>query len=542
MNVFSPASTLTETQFAELVDRLATGRDQSQLIDLLREENAVYRERGAMAVVRMRGWVLLTLARGGLPDEGLIFVLEELDAGVDAYLVAAAARALRSHPEPRSAWAPFLMRALTNIRYHDELVTFDGYGEYPMSSNATSPVRELLATLAWLGPQASAVRDELAALQQPGAGLAKKFGTELEQAIRAIQVERPPVNRTDLADADCCPLPAGLANLFAIGRGSRRPVDPLETVQFEDHEGREISFGEFFSGHPAIVVFFYTRCENPLKCSLSVAKLARLQSLLQQAGQADQIRTAAITYDPEFDRPERLRGYGLNRKVQLDANHRMLRTTKGFDALCEHFSLGVNFIESLVNRHRIELYILDSAGQIAASFQRLHWEEEQVVQRAIQVLEESSAQTKFPGIAPSAGTLPRSRKAVGLIGSLASIGVAIFPKCPICWAAYMSMFGIAGLGQIPYSPWLWTLLIVVMLVNLLVVWWRGRSTGSMLAFCLSFAGAGTIVITKTVSGWEFIAYLGVLLTMAGSVLSALGPRRRKPSKFILTSPNPMASK
>ena len=66
----------------------------------------------------------------------------------------------------------------------------------------------------------------------------------------------------------------------------------------------------------------------------------------------------------------------------------MLRAADGNDALREHFELGVNFIESLVNRHRIELYILDAQGRVAVSFERIHWDEAEVVARAAEVLEE----------------------------------------------------------------------------------------------------------------------------------------------------------
>ena len=96
----------------------------------------------------MRGWALLALTRAGVSDAALIFVLEELDTGIDAYVVTAAARALRSYPRPTAAFAPFVMRAITNIRYHDEPVSFDGYGEYGTGAPTdTSPVHELLATL-----------------------------------------------------------------------------------------------------------------------------------------------------------------------------------------------------------------------------------------------------------------------------------------------------------------------------------------------------------------------------------------------------------
>src|SRR6266576_2862613 len=161
-----PQSALTnafsESEFAALVDELsadATRRDQ--LIALLHEGHPVYDQRGAAAVVRMRGWILIALGRVGLPDSGLLFVLEELDTGRDPYLVAAAARGLRSYVEPLSDFAPFLVRALNNIRYHDEPVTFDHYGEYATAASDLTPIRELLATLEWLGPAAGAVLPEL---------------------------------------------------------------------------------------------------------------------------------------------------------------------------------------------------------------------------------------------------------------------------------------------------------------------------------------------------------------------------------------------
>jgi hypothetical protein len=43
----------------------------------------------------------------------------------------------------------------------------------------------------------------------------------------------------------------------------------------------------------------------------------------------------------------------------------------------------------------------------------------------------------------------------------------------------MSVVGITGLAGIPYSPWLQPVLVVLMLLNLVSVWMRGRTTGRM---------------------------------------------------------------
>jgi len=334
----------------------------------------------------MRGWILIALSHVGLTDTALLFVLEELDTGRDAYLVAAAARALRSYANPVAAFAPFVMRAITNIRYHDEYVAFERYGEYAISATGTTSLSELLATLVWLGPHACEILPELEQLRMNrGGGFSNHLLLEIERALEAISGPAPPMDhRTDM----CCTSPISLGDALSWVRGSRCGCETIESTVFEDHDGARITFREFFRGHPSVVVFFYTRCDNPQKCSLTITKLARLQNLLLERGLAEQIRTAAITYDPGFDIPERLRGYAKNRGVLMNVDHRMLRAVEGINELRAHFKLGVNFIGSLVNRHRIEVYILDAAGGIAASFERIHWDEQQIIERAVALLNE----------------------------------------------------------------------------------------------------------------------------------------------------------
>lgn len=378
----------SEAQFAALVDATAADPARSErLTDLLREDHPSYGQRGTATIVRMRGWVLLAIARAGVSDAALIFVLEELDTGTDPYLVAAAARALRSYSRPNPALAPFVMRALTNIRYRDELVSFEAYGEYAVSSTGTSPVRELLATLTWLGPHARGALSGLEALRAQGSGLSRKLRIEVERTVHAIGSAG---QADESATHACCgPSSDGVGNMSSWAPSARRGSAPVESIALQDHRGETITFKEFFKGQPSIAVFFYTRCDNPMKCSLTITKLARVQKLLEAQGFANRIRTAAISYDPAFDLPERLCIYGRDRGVRMDANHRMLRATDDNNALRAHFELGVNFIESLVNRHRIEVYVLDAQGRVAVSFERIHWDEQQVVTRAIETLNEN---------------------------------------------------------------------------------------------------------------------------------------------------------
>ena len=502
----------SEDQFRSFVESLIGDPQQHrELIKLLGEDHPIYDQRGTATVNRMRGWIILALARNDLPDAALPFVLEELDTSVDAYVVACAAFALRAYRTRNPAFASFVIRAIFNIRYRDENISLQTYGGFAIGVAGTSPVSELLKTLVWLGPTARAVVPELSSLREGPTALSKKYQPTIQQALDEIGV-------VVSSEEDCCQLPDSVRTFFSSLRENRTSTKPLESTLFEDQDGASVTFAEFFHGRPSIVVFFYTRCDNPLKCSLTITKLARIQELLRAEGIADQVNTAGITYDPGFDLPERIKNYGRHRGMEFAAQHRLLRAPEGIDALRKHLQLGVNFIESLVNRHRIEVYLLDREGRVAATFERIQWSETEVVVRARELLSESEIRND-----------PTARRPIAspILGSAVALGLALFPKCPLCWAAYMSFFGIAGLGSIPYSPWLQPVLALLMILNVTAVWFRTRSTGRLMPFYLVLLGALILITAKMFVGFAPAAVAGVVLTLVGSLWSPLSAVNRR---------------
>jgi protein SCO1/2 len=366
----------SEERVAALVDEVKQHPEaRDRLVELLAERNPVYTGRSANAVVRLRGYTIAAFEQVGLPEAALPYVLEELESGREAYLVAAAARALRGLDRPTAQVVPFLLTAVDNILYTDDAVTFDSFRPTWPASSPTSAIDEIVRTFAWLGEHARSALPRLRTLaDDPGAVSATARSTLQELLGRPSSV-----------GGACCGGSPGRSLQTDLGVDIHRPqaLDVPTDVPLEDQDGRRLTFGEFFRGRPSVVVFFYTRCDNPSKCSLTITKLGELQRVLRHEHVDERVRTAAITYDPEFDLPARLRAYGENRGVVFGDNDRMFRTVSGLVRLDDYFHLGVSFGDVLVNRHRIELFVLDGEGHIVATFARLQWAVEDVFARVI---------------------------------------------------------------------------------------------------------------------------------------------------------------
>lgn len=102
---------------------------------------------------------------------------------------------------------------------------------------------------------------------------------------------------------------------------------------------------------------------------------------------------------------------------------------------------------------------------------------------------------------------------------LMSILIAFFPKCPFCWAIYMSMFGSIGLARLPYMPWLFPVLMAFLAFHLLMLWRKTPQKG-YLPFLISLAGAAVILSGKVffpLAQWLSVA--GMVLIISGSLFN-----------------------
>jgi protein SCO1/2 len=387
-----------EETLAAFVDLVRTSPERvTDLVDLLSERHPVYVGRSTNATSRMRGYLLAAFENVGLPSDALPYVFEELETGRDAYLVAAAAKALRGSASPSNSYAPFLATAIKNIRFMDDAVTFEEYKPTWPLKRFTTAMDELIQTLLWMGPEAYLAVPALESLLTTSLNSSHPANVRLSEIVAALR------SQSQATQTTCCGCGSGdvtyhdQASANPSLDSTRHEVMPLD-ILLEDHEGNLLQTGDFFRDRPTIVVFFYTRCDNPNKCSLTISKLARLQTAISRAGFAEHLQTAAITYDPAFDLAPRLRDYGETRGVIFNDRNRFFRTVTGFDQLREFFTLGVNYGPALVNRHRIELFLVDRNGLLVDEFTRLQWDVDEVLATATALLTQPAP--SFPAPKP----------------------------------------------------------------------------------------------------------------------------------------------
>src|SRR5262249_35915688 len=148
----------------------------------------------------------------------------------------------------------------------------------------------------------------------------------------------------------------------------RRPDPGVAESEVTDHNGRRQRLGDL-RGQPAFVSFFYTRCDNPGKCSATVSSYARLQQAPRKVGLESKVRLVLLTYDPGYDDPRRLANYGEARGLELGPQAVMFRpAVSDVERLCDRLRVNAHFSAGAVGPHGIQAILLDREGRIVRSY------------------------------------------------------------------------------------------------------------------------------------------------------------------------------
>jgi mercuric ion transport protein len=129
-------------------------------------------------------------------------------------------------------------------------------------------------------------------------------------------------------------------------------------------------------------------------------------------------------------------------------------------------------------------------------------------------------------------TVPASitKKTVRSFGSVfLGVLIAFFPKCPVCMAAYLSMFGSFGMAQAKYMTWLFPVLILFLGLHLFLLFKKIPKKGYG-PFLLSLAGALIILAGRKFFQFDnYVLYTGMACILAGSLWNSFSLKHVQPT-------------
>ncbi|MCU0770517.1 MAG: SCO family protein [Verrucomicrobia bacterium] len=179
-------------------------------------------------------------------------------------------------------------------------------------------------------------------------------------------------------------------NILPAGAGIRivRDVEPLEAgdplpdYAFVSERGQAIRLSQF-RGQALALSFLFTRCPVPTFCPLTARKLAQTQNqLLARPGGPTNWHILAITMDPGFDTPERLRQFG--EIYGYLPEHWTFLTGELIDitALGEQFGLQFWNADGTVN-HNLRTVVVDAGGLIRTNLAGNEWAVDALVHEVV---------------------------------------------------------------------------------------------------------------------------------------------------------------
>ena len=122
---------------------------------------------------------------------------------------------------------------------------------------------------------------------------------------------------------------------------------------------------------------------------MAVSQLAALQRQLTQAALDDKVRLVAITYEPQFDTPERMNRYAAARGLQLgeDAVAVQLDSERQ-QQLVDELLAPVSYNAGWVNSHGLEASLIDAHGRLVRKYTTLLWRNDVAIEDLRRVVAE----------------------------------------------------------------------------------------------------------------------------------------------------------
>lgn len=168
-----------------------------------------------------------------------------------------------------------------------------------------------------------------------------------------------------------------------------REVEPLQVgdslpeYHFTDQFGQAFSTAQF-KGQALAITFLFTRCPFPNFCPRMATEFSETQQkLLAIPNARTNWHLLTISFDPEFDKPEVLKGYA--QAFKYDPAHWTFATGELIDitAIGEQFGLAFWHDEAGSINHNLRTAVVDAAGKVQKIFAGNQWTSDDLVQEMV---------------------------------------------------------------------------------------------------------------------------------------------------------------
>jgi cytochrome oxidase Cu insertion factor (SCO1/SenC/PrrC family) len=226
-------------------------------------------------------------------------------------------------------------------------------------------------------------KEPLSCCEDPIPGLADAKKKAMAQPVRTKDAD--PTEPTLL---DPGKTPAASKNTGKTDPGKAEPATIPGIASPDKREALAIGFtltdqdGKAFElksikGKPTVVTFIFTRCPNPQMCPLQGVKMAALQKQLEKAELAGKVNLLLITFDPDYDTPERLKKWGEANGLKFTDQVKMLRPDpREFLDFKDEFGFRAFYTDGQLN-HQTDLFLIDAQTRIAAFYGGM-WDDKKV--------------------------------------------------------------------------------------------------------------------------------------------------------------------
>jgi protein SCO1/2 len=170
--------------------------------------------------------------------------------------------------------------------------------------------------------------------------------------------------------------------------------DPIPDYAFVNEEGKRIHFSDF-KGRALGITFIFTRCPFPTFCPRMTSNFEKAAAELAKSGSPTNWNLLSISFDPEYDTPERLAEHA--KKFKRDPAKWNFVTTDKSEIKALTDQLGLQFFtRNGILEHNLRTVVIDTNGRISRIFIGNEWDVAEFVAEMKKAAEVKPATTPNP--------------------------------------------------------------------------------------------------------------------------------------------------